>query len=44
MDTALVIPAGTTLVGEGLKSILHFDQKVVRSWQQRRESVQRDAE
>lgn len=30
MNTALVIPAGTTLVGEGLKSILHFDQKVVR--------------
>jgi parallel beta-helix repeat protein len=30
MDTTLVIPSGTTLVGEGLMSILHFDQKVIR--------------
>lgn len=30
MDTALVIPSGTTLVGEGLKSILHFDQNITR--------------
>lgn len=30
MDTTLVIPSGTKLAGEGLKSILHFDQKVIR--------------
>jgi len=30
MDTALIIPSGTTLVGTGLKSILHFDKKIAR--------------
>jgi len=39
MDTALVIPSGTTLVGEGLKSILHFDQKITRCLVNRDENL-----